>query len=234
MLNAPIRVIFFFLLVSFLSSQTVSARILMPENAGNYNQQLISSLFRIQGIRLEIRNGYLTSPAFMTELSSSWNPLSLTIPVSYNGTVRYSSAARRLLFEAIESPNTYKVKATGAVPLGKAGRQFRLMELNFSDISGIVYRGIPRAAFDSGMIFLHELVHLYLGLSDPTIEQAKQDPYVKGKTVEFMNKIENQLGVPERRHYYPIPISRNTRPRYSIFFGKDGGRVDLPDPVKGN
>jgi hypothetical protein len=232
MLNSPVRALFLTLLLTIsFGIESALARIQMPENAGTFNRQLVDSLNRIQGIHLEVANGYLTTRARLPQISPAWNPLSLTIPVSFNSSSRSSGAARNLLFGAIDSPNVYKVKVTGSVPLGKAGREFRLMELNVTDISEIVYRGIPRGVFDSGMIFLHELIHLYLGLSDPSPEQAKQNPYVKGQTVEYMNQIERELGLPERGHYYPVEVSRNSRPRYSIFFGSNGGRVDLPDSL---
>ena len=233
MLNSPVRVLFFtFLLTITFGLQSAVARIQMPENAGTFNRQLVDSLDRIQGIKLQVSGGYLTTRAALPQISPAWNPLSLTLPVTFTSASRISRAARSLLFGAIQSPNVYKLQVTGNVPLGKAGRQFRLMELNFSDISEIVYRGVPRGVFDSGMIFLHELIHLYLGLSDPSPEQAKQNPYVKGQTVEYMNQIERELGLPERGHYYPVEISRNSRPRYSIFFGNNGGRIDLPDSLK--
>ena len=78
----------------------------------------------------------------------------------------------------------------------------------------------PRESFDAGMIFLHELVHRHLKMKDPTAEEVKRNRHVKGPTVEYVNRIERELGVPERLHYAPMKI-RYVRedPKWGIYFG---------------
>ena len=85
--------------------------------------------------------------------------------------------------------------ATSREPLGVAG------EVTF---------GVPPLAVadstDPGQVRNVEAVRLFVdraGLVDPGFEQAKLDPDVKGATVEFINRIQKELGLPERLHYFP-------------------------------
>jgi len=198
----------------------------------NFNSDLLASLSRVLGIRMEVSGGILRPQSPRVLLFPRWNPLALLIPdVSPRDDGKHSSTASHLLFDAMNSPMLYKLQSSRRVHLGKVDRKNLLIQLNFRELSEIVYQGIPHEVFDCGMIFLHELIHLHVGLTDPPAQEALHNPYAKGKTVEYMNRIERELGYPERLHYYPRETNLHSLSRYSIFFGNRGGRIDL-DPDK--
>lgn len=204
-----------------------------PEEDGqpqNFNQELLTSLSRVLGVKMEVSGGILRPRPL--QVFWRWNPFTLLIPDGLpRDEANHSPTARRLLFDAMNSPMLYKLRESRRVHLGKVDRKNLLIQLNFKEFSEIVYQGIPREVFDCGMIFLHELIHLHAGLTDPSAKEALHNPYAKGKTVEYMNRIERELGYPERLHYYPKETSLHSFRRYSIFFGNRGGRIDL-DPDK--
>src|SRR6185503_7627787 len=113
---------------------------------------------------------------------------------------KWSPTARYLLFGALNSDTVYRVKSTRDTAIGKVRGS---IDLNFTDLNHVTFRNVPREAFGPGMIFLHELAHSHRGLVDPGFDQAKLDPDVKGATVEFINRIQKELGLPERLHYFP-------------------------------
>ena len=201
------------------------------ENQKSFNELLVR-LSRVLGIQMEVSGGILRPQPVRVLLLPRWNPLALLIPdVSPRDQGKHSPTASHLLLDAMNSPMLYKLRASRRVHLGKVDRKNLLIQLNFRELSEIVYQGIPHEVFDCGMIFLHELIHLHVGLTDPSAKEALRNPYAKGKTVEYMNRIEQELGYPERLHYYPKETSMHSLRRYSIFFGNRGGRVDL-DPDK--
>lgn len=228
---------FAILFVLFVGQQSLFALIQLEpseerEEQGDFNTELITSLCRVLGLKIEVSSGVLRSkPPLSIVLIPRWNPLALLIPEVSSRDEKYSQTARHLWFDAINSPMLYKLRASRKVHLGKVDRKNLLIRLNFKELSELVYQGIPREVFDSGMIFLHELIHLHVGLTDPSAKEALHNPYAKGKTVEYMNRIERELGYPERLHYYPKETSLHSLRRYSIFFGNRGGRIDI-DPDK--
>jgi hypothetical protein len=113
---------------------------------------------------------------------------------------KWSPTARYLLFGALNSETVYRVRSTRDTAIGKVGGS---IDLNFADLNHVTFRNVPKEAFGAGMIFLHELAHTHRGLVDPDFDEAKLDPDVKGATVEFINRIQKELGLPERLHYFP-------------------------------
>jgi hypothetical protein len=126
-----------------------------------------------------------------------------------------SPTARYLLFGALNSETVYRVKSTRETAIGKARGS---IDLNFTDLNHVTFRNVPREAFGPGLIFLHELAHTHKGLVDPNFEEAKVDPDVKGATVEFINRIQKELGLPERLHYFPKKLPGRSDV-FCIYFG---------------
>jgi hypothetical protein len=89
------------------------------------------------------------------------------------------------------------------------------------------FRGVPPEVFNTSMIFFHELVHRHLALPDPNLTEILKDRNVKGKTVEFMNRIERELNLPERLHYFPRKNPVPGSSGFCIFFGSDGKRIEI-------
>jgi hypothetical protein len=230
-----IELVLALLFVLSIGLQPVSARIQMLPGDNEATDQrnkreLLESLSRIVGMGLQFSGDNLIPKALPTQDTPSWNSIAFILPATLDTSdSTYSLAARQLLLSAIESQNFYKVRSTRSVTLGQVEQEKHLIQLNFTDINAIVYRGVPRNVFDVGMIFLHELIHAYIGLTDPSLKEAKQNSNAKGKTVEYMNQIEHELRLPERVHYYPKEFTLGSRVRYSVYFGDTGGRVDLPE-----
>lgn len=189
--------------------------------------KLVSQLEEITGLQLQIHNQYLRvkEPERLPLLYAGSGMRDVFKPVQPGR--RWSSTARQLLLGAIRSISVYHVREDRAAALGRVDPE-QTIELDFADFSGIVYRDVPRETFDAGMIFLHELTHCYLKLKDPTAEEVKRNRHVKGETVEFINRIERELGVPERQHYAPMKI-RFVRqdPKWGIYFGNKPDRIEF-------
>ena len=188
---------------------------------------LISSLERITGLELEIQEGYLRErqPPMPALLYASTAMKYVVDSAEPNR--RGSATARQLLQAAMRSVNVYKVRENRGAALGRVDAT-QTIELDRGDLNRITFRDVPRDSFDTGMIFFHELVHRHLRLKDPTREEIRQNPYAKGATVEYVNRIERELGLPERRHYAPVIIRRlREEPRYGIYFGNSIDRVEF-------
>ncbi len=144
-----------------------------------------------------------------------------------------SSTAKDLLLGAIRSSNVYKVRQNRAAVFGRVSGDS--IELDVSDFGEIIYNDVPHEVFDIGMVFLHELAHRHLKLSDPGKEEIKMDSFVKGEAVSFINRIEHELGLPERRHYAAVKIRHihgDRRPHWGVYFGNGSNRIEL-DPRSG-
>ncbi len=74
------------------------------------------------------------------------------------------------------------------------------IDLDFSDIAKIDTGKNPSATFNAGMIFLHELKHAQ-GLKDPSSFILGKFPEKRGDTVDHMNRIRKELGLPVREQY---------------------------------
>lgn len=139
------------------------------------------------------------------------------------GNTAGSAIARDDLTTAIESEKTYygiSRNGSDAVDLGRKYSAY--IELDFNDIDGIDTRENPASTFNAGMIFLHELKH-HQGLRDPSRFILARVPHSKGDTVEHMNRIRKELGLPVREQYMTKVDDRGQR-----FLPFAGGPVYLP------
>jgi hypothetical protein len=194
------------------------------------SSQLLQSLERITCLRLEISNSYVRvkeAEKLPLLYASLTGPYQVETPIHSDR--RCSSTAKELLLSAIRSSNVYKVRENKQAAFGRVAAGDSI-ELDFSDFGDIVYRDVPREAFDIGMIFLHELVHRHLSLTDPRKDEIKKDSFVKGETVSFVNRIERELGLPQRRHYAPMKIRYiGEAPRWGVYYGHGSDRIEF-DP----
>jgi hypothetical protein len=62
---------------------------------------------------------------------------------------------------------------------------------------------------------------------DPTLEELKINPDARGETVEYVNRIERELGLPERLHYFPKKSLERNSHSVCIYFGKGSDRIEL-------
>ena len=202
-------------------------RVVYPQQPSKHMPALVESLERITGLDLEIHDRYLrvreSEPLPLLYAGSGMREV---VPSGYADR-HYSPTARKLLLGAIRSANVYKVEENSGAALGRVDSN-QVIELDFGDLNRIVYRDLPRETFDAGMIFLHELVHRHLRLKDPGREEILKDSAIKGPTVEYLNRIERELGLPERRHYAPIKIRyARDEPMWGIYFGNETDRVEF-------
>jgi hypothetical protein len=190
------------------------------------SSQLIESLERITCLSLDVRDHYLRLYEPPRSLYASMNAiyrLDYAIPADRH----CSSTAKDLLLSAIRDTSVYKVRENRGAALGRVSLN-DYIELDFTDLKQIVYRDLPHEVFDIGMIFLHELAHRHLKLKDPSKEEIKNDSLVKGDTVSFINNIERELKLPQRRHYAPVKIRRiNGETKWGIYYGNGTDRVEL-------
>lgn len=204
-----------------------------PFHRANYSQdiRLVRSLERITCMPLEIRNRRLQMKQPALILFASFGVSRHPIRTIF-ADGRCSATARALLSAAIKSANVYKVRENRTSRLARTSPS-KFIELNLEQIQRIVYRGVPPEVFDIGMIFLHELTHRQLNLSDPKKDEIRKDRLIKGEAVTFINRIEKELGLPERQHYAMVKIRCiNGRPRWGIYFGEKPAHVEL-DPQFG-
>jgi hypothetical protein len=193
------------------------------------SSELLQSLERITCLQLEVRDGYLRIkeaeklPLLYASLTGQYQ-----VEVPANSDRRCSSTGKELLLSAIRSSNVYKVRANKQAALGRVANGDSI-ELDFSDFGEIVYRDVPREAFDIGMIFLHELAHRHLKLTDPGRDEIKKNSFVKGETVSYINRIERELGLPQRQHYAPVKIRYIRETRWGVYYGNGTDRIEF-DP----
>lgn len=168
--------------------------------------ELIVDLERITGLKLFVKKGYIRVESKLATAGSV--------------------TARNLFLSALDSKNVYKIRNGRDANLGRVF-QGDLIELDSLDQKYLRFRGVPRETFNTSMIFFHELVHRHLALPDPTLQEIRVNRNVKGPTVEFMNRIERELNLPERAHYFPrinpVPGSSG----FCIFFGDEGRRIEI-------
>jgi hypothetical protein len=192
------------------------------------SNELIRSLQRITCLSLEIRDGYLRLkesqklPLLYAGLISSYQ-----VEMAIHADRRCSSTAKDLLLGAIQSSNTYLVGENQIATFGRVASNDSI-ELDFRDFAKIVYRDVPRESFDIGMVFLHELAHRHLKLKDPNKNEISRDHFVRGQAVMFINRIERELGLPERLHYAPVMVTYNRyNPCWAVYFGTLPHRIEL-------
>jgi len=218
---------------AFIQIQNQLSTDIVPINStiiSSCSSQLLQSLERITCLQLEITNNYIKVkeaeklPLLYVSLTGPYQ-----VETSINPDRRCSSTAKELLLAALRSSNVYKVRENKQAAFGRVANGDSI-ELDFSDFGEIVFKDVPREAFDIGMIFLHELAHRHLLLTDPSKDEIKKDQFVKGETVSFINRIERELGLPERRHYAPVKV-RYVRqsPHWGVYYGNGTDRIEL-DP----
>lgn len=198
-----------------------------PEELSPNIRLLVQDLERITGLNLAVENHYLTirEPKRLPLLYAATGMREVLEP-RYSDHA-WSPTARQLLESAIRSASVYRVREDSSATLGRVD-SVQTIELNFGDFDRIIYRDLPRESFDAGMIFFHELVHRHLRLKDPTPDEIRKHPRVKGETVEYVNRIERELGLPERRQYAPIRIRTvHNRQMWGIYFGNQTDRIEF-------
>jgi hypothetical protein len=212
--------------IYFDTTETNKTSIVAVANTQSRSSELIQSLERITCLDLEVRKHYLRlyepTRSLYASLASVYR-LDRAIPADR----RCSATAKQLLLSAMRDSSVYKVRENRNADLGRV-TSTDYIELDFSDLGEIVFRDLPREAFDSGMIFLHELAHRHLNLKDPNKEAIKNYSLVKGDTISFINMIEKELNLPQRRHYAPVKIRHvNGDIRWGIYYGNGSDRVEL-------
>ena len=183
-----------FLLICLLITSTSNSLVMMETTANPaHKQELLHDLQRATGLWLDVRKDFVRE-----------NPVAFNlIPFSLLTTKKWSLTARFLLLGALRSNSVYRVHTFRDRKLGSSGAG---IDLNLNDLKSVTYRNVPREAFGAGLIFLHELAHSHRGLVDPDLLEGRSNPEVKGPTVEYINKIQRELGLPERLHYFPKKI----------------------------
>lgn len=81
------------------------------------------------------------------------------------------------------------------------------VEIDFSDFNHLRGDKVALAAFDVGFVVLHELAHAALGLRDA--QSADAGP---GECEEYINRIRQELGLPERQNYIAQTHTRTILP----------------------
>ncbi|MCI0447703.1 hypothetical protein L0152_31380 [bacterium] len=181
---------------------------------------LMRDLQRITGLELYVQRGYVRTGF---QIQQTIIPGSKVIsPIPFRG----SETARNLFLSALQSTNVYKIRIDRDANLGRVFKG-DLIELDLMDQKYLRFRGVPPEVFNTSMIFFHELIHRHLALPDPNLTEILKDRNVRGKTVEFMNRIERELNLPERSHYFPRKNPVPGSSGFCIFFGSDGKRIEI-------
>jgi hypothetical protein len=192
------------LVLSFMITSPCSSLIRIdPATNPQQKTELLSDLHRATGLWLDIKENFLRELAPRIDL------------LTFGDSPNYSATAKCFLLGALRNETVYRVSA-GQSKLGNAASR---IDLNFNQLKGVTYRDVPREAFGAGMILLHELAHIHRGLTDPNPLQKKENPDVKGATVEFINIIQRELGLPERLHYFAKKLPGRDDV-FCIYFGK--------------
>lgn len=119
------------------------------------------------------------------------------------GKPRGSAIARQDLEDAARSSVTYYALGRSNDPTFSSGGSRRnYVLLDFADIAQIDTGDNPSETFNSSIIFLHELKHVH-GLKDPHRSLRDRMVRITGETVDHINRIRRQLGLPLRRSYFP-------------------------------
>src|SRR5262249_23205479 len=150
-----------------------------------------------------------------------------------------SVIARKLIIDVIDGRKVFELENYDNSPyiaFGRLGEAtiFQLtptnekivaqpVRIDFSDFTQLRGGADVLAAFDVGLIVLHELCHGALNLHD-----ADGDTIRPGECEEYINRIRRELGLPERAHYSPrlIPMlegRKSTVRAELLFVGKDNG-----------
>ncbi len=123
-----------------------------------------------------------------------------------------SPTARELLIAAVDGHKVFELEAHDYSPdvafaklgwktiyrdfLTQARIEAQPLQLDFTDFAQLSGSRDALAAFDLGLVVLHELGHGALYLRDPI------DPTQLGECEQYINRIRRELGLPERRSYF--------------------------------
>lgn len=138
-----------------------------------------------------------------------------------------SATARGDLTAAVEAEKTYYGIARNDSDTVNMGKRVGVhLYLDFSDIGRIDAGKNAAATFNAGMIFMHELKHAQ-GLKDPARGMIDRVPGVRGATVDHMNRIRRELGLPLRGQY---ATKTDSQGRYYLPFTE--GPVYVPGDIQ--
>ncbi len=123
-----------------------------------------------------------------------------------------SAAARTLVSAAMDAPTAFDLEShsnTASVAFARLAvpvhfrslafsRQIDVfpVQLDFADFVALRGDGEVLAAFDIGLVFMHELAHGVWSLRD-----AHSATDALGDCERYINQIRRELGLPERQHY---------------------------------
>ncbi|NOT63648.1 MAG: hypothetical protein HOP19_25835 [Acidobacteria bacterium] len=123
-----------------------------------------------------------------------------------------SAAARKLLSAAMDAPMAFDLEShtnTANVAFARldvpahfrsmaSGRQINVypVQFDFADFAALRGETEVVAAFDIGLVFMHELAHGVWSLRD-----ALSDADALGECERYINQIRRELNLPERQHY---------------------------------
>jgi RHS repeat-associated protein len=112
-----------------------------------------------------------------------------------------SGTATDFLNQMIGATEVYSVNSFngtnilfGGTPTGS-----REIRLDFSDFAHLDYGKVNPATFNTATTLVHELAHAALGLKDPPVDRRSDEI---GPTVEFVNQIRTERGLPTRGPAY--------------------------------
>jgi hypothetical protein len=114
-----------------------------------------------------------------------------------------SKIADDFINEAIQSSQTFNLisknrnsRVVLASVIGIKGSDSDV-NLDFADIKTLKNRKVGENAMGLGTILIHEIAHKFIGTTDPTENRST----TTGSTVDFVNTIRDELGLPIRAFY---------------------------------
>ncbi len=112
-----------------------------------------------------------------------------------------SATATEVLNEAIGSPELFTVESSNSssVILAQAKLRSQRVRIDFDDFRGMTSGNVDTRTFNVGFNFLHEMIHLSRGLSDPGYPENKSSV---GPVVEIVNQIRSEQNLPLRGPAY--------------------------------
>ena len=125
-----------------------------------------------------------------------------------------SATARALLVKAVDGADLYELESHDSSPEVAFARDYEAatwkdsktgmfinihrIQLDFADLNRLSGARKAKAAFDMGIVLLHELVHAVLNLKDP---QGGMNQI--GECDAHVNQMRRELRLPERLFYHP-------------------------------
>lgn len=177
--------------------------------------EFLKQLERKTGLNLDVKDGFLGAVGTFT---------------NNQGQQIGSEAARTALEAFIGSEAVFNITGVNGDPNvwgAQQGPGELDVTIDMADVSAIQAGGNGRATMDSAIIALHELLHT-VGFVDPGVATLAADPTATGETVDFMNLVRRELGLPQRLQY---GVAADPAGRPYIPFER--GPVYLPPRVYG-